>query len=78
MGANQPLETRVFDRIERRLGQRIYNLRVLVHGKTVEIRGRCATYYSKQLAQHAALGILEDEDLRNVIEVSPTRLATRC
>jgi hypothetical protein len=35
----------------------------------VYLEGRCATYYTKQLAQHAAMGIIEDEHLENLIVV---------
>lgn len=70
------LQQRISERIRSRLGQRIYDLSVSVNAKTVEIKGRCATYYTKQLAQHAALGVLEDENLRNAIEVNPTALAS--
>jgi hypothetical protein len=35
----------------------------------VILEGQCATYYTKQLAQHAAMGILDDEQLENAIEV---------
>lgn len=64
-----PLERRVQDRISKRLGRRIRDLRVQVVGNRVTLSGRCATYYSKQLAQHAALGVIEDEVLENEIEV---------
>jgi hypothetical protein len=56
-------------RIESRLHGRVRNLAVRVSGKTVVLEGQCATYYTKQLAQHAALGILEDEHLENEIAV---------
>jgi hypothetical protein len=36
----------------------------------VVLEGQCATYYTKQLAQHAALGVLEDEHLENAIAVT--------
>jgi hypothetical protein len=57
-------------RIESRLGGRIHNLTICVRGETVVLEGRCATYYTKQLAQHAALGVLEDEQLDNAIVVT--------
>ncbi|WP_146566368.1 BON domain-containing protein [Posidoniimonas corsicana] len=63
------LASRIQSRIERRLGDRIQGLRVSVDDKHVTLAGRCATYYSKQLAQHAALGVLEDERLENEILV---------
>lgn len=61
------LASRIQTRIERRLGDRIRDLQVFVAGKSVTLQGCCATYYSKQLAQHAALGVLEDERLENDI-----------
>jgi hypothetical protein len=60
-------------RIESRLGDRVRDLAVLVMGRKVILEGRCATYYTKQLAQHAALGVLEDELLENNIVVSVPR-----
>ncbi len=65
------LSARIRDRIAKRLAGRIHGLEVRVEGKAVILRGRCATYYSKQLAQHAALGVLEDETLTNAIVVGP-------
>ncbi|MCA9241180.1 MAG: hypothetical protein KDA37_13310 [Planctomycetales bacterium] len=63
------LKVRVEDRISQRLGNRIHQLEVIVDQQSVELRGKCATHYSKQLAQHAALGVIEDEMLVNSIEV---------
>lgn len=57
-------------RIETRLIGRIRDLNVRIQGNTVVLEGRCATYYTKQLAQHAALGVLEDEQLENTIVVA--------
>jgi hypothetical protein len=57
-------------RIESRLGQRILGLTVRIANNRVVLEGRCATYYSKQLAQHAALGILEVGQLKNEIMVT--------
>ncbi len=56
-------------RIRQRLGGRIRDLHVACDGEIVTLRGKCQTYHSKQLAQHAALGVMEDEVLHNVIEV---------
>jgi hypothetical protein len=64
------LAHRIRERIQVRLNGRIHDLRVEVDGKHVVLNGRCATYYSKQLAQHAALGVLEDEHLENAIIVA--------
>jgi hypothetical protein len=60
-------------RIESRLHGRVRNLLVKIHGQTVVLEGQCATYYSKQLAQHCALGILENEQLENLIVVGVAR-----
>jgi hypothetical protein len=60
-------------RIETRLNGRIHDLGVRLVGNTIVLEGHCATYYSKQLAQHAALGILEDEQLENAIVVAAPR-----
>jgi hypothetical protein len=63
------LATSIEQRIKSRLAGRIRQLLVRVNGDTIVIEGRCSTYYTKQLAQHAALGILEDELLENAIVV---------
>jgi hypothetical protein len=60
-------------RIESRLGGRVRDLVVRVVGQTVVLEGQCATYYTKQLAQHAALAVLEDEQLENAISVGVAR-----
>ena len=39
----------------------------------VVLEGECTTYYTKQLAQHAAMGVLEDEHLENAIVVNVRR-----
>jgi uncharacterized protein YgbK (DUF1537 family) len=67
------LEVRIRDRIAARLGQRVRNLSVRLVEGVIQIGGECSTYYSKQLAQHAALGLIEDESLENAIVVSPPR-----
>jgi hypothetical protein len=58
------------ERIQSRLNGRLHDLVVRLEGNTVVLEGQCATYYTKQLAQHAALGALEDEQLRNAIVVT--------
>jgi hypothetical protein len=60
----------VKQRIETRLPGRLRNLRVMLRSGTIVLEGQCATYYTKQLAQHAALGVLEDEQLENAIVVT--------
>jgi hypothetical protein len=70
---NRQLAIAIRQRIESRLPGRIRALSVRILERTVVLEGQCATYYTKQLAQHAALGILEDEKLENAIEVSVPR-----
>lgn len=64
------LPEEIRDRINKRLTGRLQDLVVRLDGNTVVLEGRCATYYTKQLAQHAALGALEDEQLENAIVVT--------
>lgn len=71
--ARGDLASRIRSRIQQRLGDRIRELTVEVHDRRVQLGGRCSTYYSKQLAQHAALGVIEDQLLCNAIEVGASR-----
>lgn len=56
-------------RIESRLHGRVRNLSVRILDETVVLEGQCSTYYTKQIAQHTALGVLENEHLENAIAV---------
>ena len=56
-------------RIESRLHGRVRNLAVRILDDTVVLEGECSTYYTKQIAQHTALGVLEHEHLENAIAV---------
>lgn len=47
----------------------VHNLSVEVSRQGVLLRGRCATYYVKQLAQHAAMALPGSPRLTNQIEV---------
>jgi osmotically-inducible protein OsmY len=60
----------IHQRIESRLLGRVKNLRVRASDGVVILEGQCATYYTKQLAQHTAMAVLEDEHLENSIVVS--------
>ena len=62
-------EVVIHQRIESRLPGRVRNLLVRSFDALVILEGQCATYYTKQLAQHAAMGVLEDEHLENAIVV---------
>jgi osmotically-inducible protein OsmY len=48
----------------------VRNLSVEVNRSGVLLKGRCTTYYLKQLAQHAAMGMPGGDRLTNQIEVS--------
>jgi len=63
------LATQILARIQSRLPDRIRDLTVLTTENAVILKGRCATFYTKQLAQHAAMGVLDYEQLINHIEV---------
>jgi hypothetical protein len=64
------LAVAIRQRIESRLGGRVHELAIRIRGNTIVLEGRCATFYTKQLAQHAALGVLEEEQLENAITVT--------
>lgn len=51
-------------------GYGVDNLIVEVTSAGILLRGRCDTYYCKQLAQHAAMRIRGADQLVNSIEVS--------
>lgn len=67
---HRALEIAVRQRIESRLMGRVRNLIVRASDGVVILEGECTTFYTKQLAQHTAMGILEDELLENSIVVS--------
>jgi hypothetical protein len=52
-----------------RTGRTVHGLRVKVTKKGIVLSGNCASYYTKQLAQHAAMTLLVNEKLQNEIEV---------
>ena len=55
--------------VQRRLGSRVRDLRIVVRADGVVLQGRAATYHAKQLAQHAAMELLRQPILANDIEV---------
>lgn len=69
LASQESLAERIRARILARLGSRIRQLEVVVSDQLVCLKGECSTYYTKQLAQHVALGVIEDETLENRIEV---------
>jgi hypothetical protein len=56
--------------VHERTSGKIHGLRVEVRDATVRLQGRCATFYCKQLAQHAAMALIGDGTLINEIAVS--------
>ena len=67
---HRALEIAIRQRIESRLLGRVRNLLVRSLDGVVILEGECTTYYTKQLAQHTAMGILDDEQLENSIVVT--------
>ncbi len=55
--------------LQRRVGNRIQDLRVLVRPAGIILQGRAPTYHAKQLAQHAAMELTPVPILANDIEV---------
>jgi hypothetical protein len=70
---HEALEIVIRKRIESRLPGRVRNLHVRVSSDSVVLEGQCATFYTKQIAQHAAMGVLDEEQLENAIVVSPVQ-----
>jgi hypothetical protein len=68
---SRQLEIIIRQRIESRLPGRVRNLAIHAAGDRVLLEGQCSTYYTKQIAQHAAMGVLlETEQLENAIVVA--------
>jgi hypothetical protein len=63
------LISRILRRIESRLPGRIRELSVYAAENAIVLSGHCSTYYTKQVAQHTAMGVLEYERLINNIDV---------
>jgi hypothetical protein len=64
-----PQEVQLESLLQRRLGNRIRDLRVVIRPEGVILQGRTATYHAKQLAQHAAMELGSLPILANAIEV---------
>jgi hypothetical protein len=56
--------------VQQETGRGISNLTVEIGRDGVLLKGRCSTYYCKQLAQHAAMALPGGNRLVNCIEVS--------
>jgi hypothetical protein len=55
--------------VQRRLGGRIRNLRVVQQDSGIILKGRAPTYHAKQLAQHAVMEAAPVPIVANDIEV---------
>ncbi len=55
--------------IQRRTGSRVQELRVDVLDDVVRLTGRCASFYVKQLAQHATMDLVCGATIVNDIQV---------
>jgi hypothetical protein len=55
--------------VQRRLGNRVRELRLVVRDNGVILQGRASTYHAKQLAQHAAMELVPLPILANDIDV---------
>ena len=55
--------------VRERTGGQIHELRIEIGHGSVRMHGHCSTFYCKQLAQHAAMGLLGTLHLSNEIEV---------
>lgn len=62
------LAARIARVVERRTSGRIRNLKVEVRQDGVVLEGYCATYYLKQLAQHAAMELTGGKPIVNEIQ----------
>jgi hypothetical protein len=62
-------EERLESLMQRRLGNQVRHLRILVRPLGVILQGRAQTYHAKQLAQHAAMELADLPILANDIEV---------
>jgi hypothetical protein len=69
MSAQVSKEEQLESLVQRRLGNRVRDLRVLLYPDGLVLQGRAATYHAKQLAQHAAMEFAEVPIVANDIEV---------
>lgn len=63
------LAARISRVVRRRTAGTIQNLRVEVRRDGVYLDGKCTSFYAKQLAQQAAMGLTNEKQLTNRIEV---------
>ena len=65
----EKLAMRIERHIRRETNDKVRELRVEVHRAGVSLHGRCGTFYCKQVAQQAAMNLIDGRALVNQIEV---------
>lgn len=55
--------------VQRRLGSRVRELRIVHRPDGIILQGRAATYHAKQVAQHLVMELVHQPILANDIEV---------
>jgi osmotically-inducible protein OsmY len=65
----EKLAVRIARVVQRRTAGSVQNLRVEVRRDGVFLDGQCASFYTKQLAQQAAMVLADEKQLTNRIEV---------
>lgn len=68
-GAVLPHQEHLESLVQRRLGGRVKDLRIVVRSNGLILQGRATTYHAKQLAQHVAMELAPLPILANDIEV---------
>lgn len=68
-GSGDKLATRIARVVRRRTAGSVQNLRVEVRRDGVFLDGECDTFYTKQLAQQAAMDLADEKPLMNRIAV---------
>jgi len=63
------LAARIENAVQRETGRAVAGLAVEITPHCVKLNGRCETYYTKQMAQHAAMQVSGGDRLVNNIEV---------
>ncbi len=66
---NSQLQQELEHNIHEKTGRRVRNLAIELEPERVILRGRAATYYVKQLAQHGVRDLLPHVYLENAITV---------
>jgi hypothetical protein len=67
------LASRINRSVDEQTGGGVRDLAVEVAVKAIRLRGRCASFYCKQLAQHAAMRLSGEVAVVNEIEVVAER-----